>query len=158
MSDFFDEALNDMKGSIVEDEGTIGAEEWDPKSEGQALRGIFTKAEAKATRYGPGFNCIIKDTDTGAFIKVWAKRSMLKSQLLDASPAAGSPIVFLYNGEKTAEGSGNTYHSYQVRAAKSDSELWKKYTAEASAAQRAFDERGAAPAAPVLDDGLDVPY
>lgn len=127
MSDFFDDALEKMDEGKDKDEAEAKAEEWEPKSEGETLRGIFLKATRKKTDWGVGFTVIVRDIDTGLAIKVWCKRSMLKSQLLSASPAKGSPIVFKYNG--TIETSnGYEMHSYQIRAEKSDPKYWAGIT------------------------------
>ena len=148
MSDFFDEALKDMEQTVTEDEGEIGAEEWEPTNAGQALRGIFMKAVAKPTRYGTGYTVIIKDLDSDSYVKVWCKRTMLRRGVAEeAQPAQGSAIVFKYNGEKDAD-NGNTYHSYQVRAEKSDPEYWRGIIAQGVQAQMAFDNRGPAPVVP----------
>lgn len=151
MSDFFDEAMEDMSTKVVKDEGETGAEEWTPQNAGEALQCVFIKAKRKNTKYGPGFNVLVKDVISEEYIKIWAQRSMLKSQLLDASPAIGSPMVLVYNGQKDGA-NGYPFHSYQVRAEKSDVELWKKYVTEP------IDD--AKPAKPeVVEYGPDeVPY
>ena len=159
--DFFDQATEAMKDDVVKDEGEIGAEEWDPQSEGQALRGVFIKAVPKPTRFGVGYNVVVKDLDTEEFIKVWCKRSMLRSQLLEASPKQGGLIVFLYNGLK--EGQQNDYHSYQVRADSMDADYWSRITRKGAEEQIAFDATGGRPnqenAAPASQLGPDeAPY
>jgi len=125
MSEFFDKAAEDMKASLTSEESQAAADEWNPTSEGEALRCVFIKAWTKDTRYGPGINVLVKDVDTDLYVKVWAKRSMLKQQLLDAAPAVGSPTVFVYNGQREGA-NGYPFHSYQVRTERSDDELWKK--------------------------------
>lgn len=145
VDDFFDDAIKDMGDATTEDEGAIGAEEWEPESAGQALRGVFIKAIPKATRYGVGFNVVLKDIDTKEYVKVWCKRVMLVNQLLDASPAVGSSVVFLYNGEKEG-GNGRPFHSYQVRSSDNDDALWSGIKAEGAKLQQAFDATGGRPA------------
>jgi hypothetical protein len=144
-TEFFDDAIKDMGENTTEDEGAIGAEEWDPESAGQALRGVFIKAIPKATRYGVGYNVVLKDIDTKEYVKVWCKRVMLVNQLTDASPAVGSSVVFLYNGEKEG-GNGRDFHSYQVRSSDNDDALWSKIQAEGYKLQAAFDQTGGRPA------------
>ena len=141
-TDFFDEALEDMTATVTEDEGEIGAEEWEPESAGQALRGIFMKAAPKATKYGTGYTAVIKDVDTNEYVKVWCKRTMLKRQISeDSQPAPGSPVVFKYNGLKPGQ-NGNDYHSYQVRAEKSDPQYWLDIMNQGHKLQVEFDQRG----------------
>ena len=156
--DFFDEAAEEMEESITDDEGEIGADEWDPKNAGEALRGVFLKAVPKPTRYGLGYNVIVKDLDTNVMVKVWCKRSMLRGQLLDAEPKPGKLIMFKYNGTKEAA-NGNEYHSYQVRAEESDPDYWAGVTHEGAKAQMEFDERGPRTVANATpDDGNDDPF
>jgi len=150
--DFFEGASDDMDEHREEDEGPQAADEWDP-AEGGVLRGVFLKAVRKSTNFGPGYNVIVKDIDTELIIKVWCLRSMLKQQLLDASPAAGSPIVFKYNGEK--EGSGDyPFHSYQVRAEKSDPALWAELTKPDA---EELEEMAAKAASPVVATASSLP-
>lgn len=124
--DWFSEANEDMEGSQTEDEGDIGGDEWDPQNAGEVLRGVFLKGVRKRTQYGVGYTVVVKDLDTNVVVKVWCMRTMLRNQLLDASPAPGSPIVFRYNGMQ--EATPNDFHSYQVRAQKQDPAYWAKLT------------------------------
>jgi hypothetical protein len=159
MTDFFNDAIKDMQEHTIDDESDIAGEEWDPTAAGQALRGYFSKATPKGTQYGPGYTVVIKDHDTGEYVKVWCKRKMLMDQLLDASPKVGTPVVFVYNGEK--EGSRNSYHSYQVRAEESDPEYWTDMTRKAVKAQEEYNARQAAPIAVTqgpIDGPEEAPY
>lgn len=158
-TDFFETAMADMEDSLVEDQSTIDSEEWDPKNAGEALQGIFIKAEPKATKYGLGYNVVIKDIHSGTYVKVWCKRSMLRGQLLDAQPKAGTEIAFKYNGLQESQ-QGNDYHSYQVRAAQADPEAWHALMAKGAALQQEYDTKGggAAPAATVTNADLEAPY
>lgn len=118
------------------------------------------KAVPQATRYGIGYRCIIKDVDTDVYVEVWAKGAVIKDAILNASPAKGSPIVFLFNGMRQSQ-SGNDYPHYSVRAEKSDFPLWDGYQKEGMRKQfeRDQEERNRLGAVNVNgEDDLDDPF
>lgn len=152
MTDFFDKAMEDMDAHKADDEAEVNADEWEPTSEGQMLRGVFLKAIRKVTSYGVGYNVLVKDTDTGYVVKVWCKRSMLKGQLLEASPKPGKLVVFKYNGKHMGS-NGYEYHAYQVRAEEMDPAYWAKITKPTEEELRPTPQ----PAVPSFSDD-EVPY
>ena len=157
-TNFFDEAQEELKKEAAEEAQYEDLETWnqpDELSPGAALRGIFMKAVPQATKYGTGYRVIVKDVDTDVYVEVWAKGTVIRDGILNASPAKGSPIVFLYNGMRTS-GSGNDYPHYSVRSEKADPEYWAKVTAEGARKQLERDNRVEAP--PEDDSPDEAPY
>lgn len=156
---FFDDALEDAKKEAAEEAQFEDLETWndtDKLTEGMALRGIFMKAVPQPTKWGTGYRVIVKDIDTDTYVEVWAKGTVIRDGILNASPAKGSPIVFLYNGQRTS-GSGNEYPHYTVRTEKSDPEYWRGVTAEGARKQLERDQRATQPE-PEDDSPDEAPY
>lgn len=124
--EFFESAKESMKEEELEHKEESEMDEWNPTSPG-TLRGYFMKATRHKTKHGFVYKAFVKDFDTEVTVSVFCARKMLRQGILDASPAKGTEIIFEYAGE--AEGkSGFTYHTYYVRANKSDPELWAEIT------------------------------
>ena len=116
--DFFDGLDESLTQQAKENESEREANTWEPEDAGDTLKGIFTKVSFVADKFNPGeFKpvVIVKDKDTGDSTKVWGSRKALKSQLIDAHPAPGTPIGIRYNGfTATPDGDYDGYHSYVV--------------------------------------------
>jgi hypothetical protein len=144
--DFFEKAKADIATAeeVRVEEASI--EEWAPKNAGETLRGYFMKAERVFTKFGPRYKVWLKDYDTEVTISVFCAPKLLLDGILDASPAAGSLIVFEYGGKATGN-SGFEYGVYAIRAEKADPTLWAEITRPKAGEEDKVAERERAKAA-----------
>ena len=116
--DFFEGLDETLEQQAKDDAQERDASTWEPEDAGDTLKGIFTKVSFVADKYNPGEYkpvVIVKDPDTGDSTKVWGSRKALKSQLVDAHPAPGTPMGIRYGGfTETPDGDYDGYHSYTV--------------------------------------------
>ncbi len=72
---------------------------------------------------------IVKDVDTNEHLKVWASRTVLRTELEQLKPAIGSPLAIQCMGK--VEGKQGAYYLYNAVAERSDEAVWNE-------AERAF--------------------
>lgn len=132
MTDWFDQA----KQEIAEGDEYADADVFNFETEGDTFTGIFLQAESVNTKYGSRFLLIVKPVGMDPLpdtpIKIWAG-GVLQSQLLEALPSQGSPIVIQYHGEvQSKRNPGMTYKSFSMKARESDVDYWRQLSAKAA--------------------------
>ncbi len=120
----FDDLMDEMKEEKAEQAERNEADSWGLDTKGSMLRGIFVSAERKTNQYGYGYELLVRDTDTGVLVYVWAMRKTLKQGVKTAAPAVGSEIVFLNNGLQEGKEGRNDWWWYQVRSTNKNPEYW----------------------------------
>lgn len=124
---FFEKASKD----IATEDTLSDAVKWDPEPN-EVLKLEFYKAETwHSDKYNNtsiilyGFN-VEKDRE---MTKVWASRTVLKNELIDAAPRKGSLLMIQFLGKaKTRDGS-TEFYKYAARAQHSDIKYWDQVLA-----------------------------
>jgi len=71
---------------------------------------------------------IVKDVNTNEHLKIWASRTVLRTELEQLKPAVGSPLAIQCMGK--VEGKQGAYYLYSAVAESSDEGVWNTAEAE----------------------------
>jgi len=92
-------------------------ESWIPEKTGEHLAGTLTRVEMGNSNFGPAPIMVITD-DKDKEWSIWCFHEALKSQIAQANPQTGDPMVILYLGKVKAKnpapGRSSEYHAYRV--------------------------------------------
>lgn len=122
--DVYDDLMDELKEEQVEEAEEMEADDWDLDSKGSALRGVFVKAERKPTKYGSGYQVLVRDVDTDVLVQVWCLRGSLRDAVRKAAPKVGASIVFVNNGQQESNTGGNDWWWYQVKTDETNEQYW----------------------------------
>ena len=128
MSGFFD-SDEDLDTAASEQEERSGQATWTPE-EGEAVKGILTRADVQGGNYGPQIVLNIKVMEPeGVLVKdetvtVWCGGAVLKRAVPEAAPALGKGIKIRFEGMQPTKDGSNEYKLFTVVAQEQDQAFW----------------------------------
>ena len=141
MSGFFD-SDDDLDTAAEEAEERSGAATWVPE-EGEAVKGILTRADVQDGQYGPQIVLNVKVMEPeGVLVKdetvtVWCGGAVLKRAVPDAAPALGKGIKIRFEGMQPTKDGSNEYKMFTVVAQQQNQAFWDDLLARKPLEKRA---------------------